>query len=223
MTSVPRSTNKSSRPTRRQRQAWAGASTSAGQKAQKTEREEGGDGEGEEREGKRGRETHHSEKDTRPRADSAEQVGGDGEEADAHAAEHGRDGDVAVELGLHGLGVIARHRELHLLLAEHLRHVAGRGSRNLDPDLGEQGARDEEDDDVEDRVDRVLDDVRLRARQGGAVEAGGGELVRKGGEGEVRDGERIAGMRSEGSAGVAVVDEAATGVSPRTWGGRGSR
>eukprot|EP00618_Florenciella_parvula_P001379 CAMPEP_0119541236 /NCGR_PEP_ID=MMETSP1344-20130328/52833_1 /TAXON_ID=236787 /ORGANISM="Florenciella parvula, Strain CCMP2471" /LENGTH=535 /DNA_ID=CAMNT_0007585181 /DNA_START=198 /DNA_END=1803 /DNA_ORIENTATION=- len=99
----------------------------------------------------------HRQKNARTRTDRTEEVGHDGERADAHAAEGRGGGDVPVEHGDHGHVAVALHD--HLLVAQLLGHVARRRARDLDPGLGEERARGEHEDNVDDRVDRVTDDL----------------------------------------------------------------
>mmetsp|Transcript_50744 Transcript_50744/g.100971 ORF Transcript_50744/g.100971 Transcript_50744/m.100971 type:complete len:584 (-) Transcript_50744:49-1800(-) len=98
----------------------------------------------------------HREQDASARADSAHEVGHDSERTDAHASEGCGSGDVTVELfGERGVTVALHH---HLLVAELPGHVLGGRAGNLDPSLGEHGASDEDEDEVDDRVDRVSED-----------------------------------------------------------------
>lgn len=144
---------------------------------------------------------HHGEQDARAGPDRAQEVGGDGEQADAHAAERRGRRDVPVELllrerkqkgrgapdtpprwegiatcmpppptrpgaRLHGLGVVASEGELHVLLAEAAGNVLGRLHRDLDPDLGKEGAGREHEGHVQHEVQRVRERLRLRRGRG---------------------------------------------------------
>mmetsp|Transcript_48914 Transcript_48914/g.116464 ORF Transcript_48914/g.116464 Transcript_48914/m.116464 type:complete len:287 (-) Transcript_48914:126-986(-) len=108
------------------------------------------------------------EEDARARADGPHEVGHDGQRADAHAAEGGGRRDVAVELLVHRGTPVAHHH--HLLVAQLPGDVRRGGSGHLDPGLGEHGARGEDEDDVEQRVQGVAHDLR----EGG----GGRDVVR---------------------------------------------
>ena len=93
------------------------------------------------------------EEDACPGADGADEVREDGEDADAEPAERRGGGDVLVEdLDRGGL---AEALDDHLLVLELLGDVLRRGAGDLDPRLGEDGARGEDEDDVEDDVDGV--------------------------------------------------------------------
>lgn len=77
------------------------------------------------------------EEDTGARADGAQEVGDDGEGANAHAPEGGGDGDVPLEDGL-GPGVRVALGEQPLRL-EVLGHVVRALSREVDPVPAEEG------------------------------------------------------------------------------------
>mmetsp|Transcript_34480 Transcript_34480/g.90737 ORF Transcript_34480/g.90737 Transcript_34480/m.90737 type:complete len:386 (+) Transcript_34480:534-1691(+) len=102
----------------------------------------------------------HGEEDARAGADGTHEVSDDGEGADAHAAEGGRGRDVAVELLRERRVAVPLHD--HLLVAQLLGDILGRRARDLDPRLGEECARDEDEDQVDDGVDGVADDLGNR-------------------------------------------------------------
>mmetsp|Transcript_49673 Transcript_49673/g.153448 ORF Transcript_49673/g.153448 Transcript_49673/m.153448 type:complete len:408 (-) Transcript_49673:331-1554(-) len=124
----------------------------------------------------------HGEEDTRAAADGAEEVGEDGEGADAQTTERGGGGDVLVQRDGHVVLVLAGLLEPLALLAQLLGDVAGGRLVDLDPHLREQRARREDERDVEDGVDRVTQHVRERLR--------GRDVVR-----DTADGEHLAARR----------------------------
>ena len=95
--------------------------------------------------------------DAGARADGAQEVGEDGERADAHAAKGGGRRDVAVEHVQHRL--VAEAADHHLLFAQLAGDVAWAGPGDLNPRLGEDRARREHENDVEEGVERVPHDV----------------------------------------------------------------
>uniref|UniRef100_A0A7S1C9Y9 alanine--tRNA ligase n=1 Tax=Bicosoecida sp. CB-2014 TaxID=1486930 RepID=A0A7S1C9Y9_9STRA len=125
--------------------------------------------------------------DARARADRADEVGGDGERADAHAAEGRRRRDVATQLGADVVGAGALARDHDALALPLLRDVVHRLARELDPGLGEERAGGEHEGDVEDGVEDVVLDVRQVARRREVV---GKAAVRHAGVGRVLRGPR---------------------------------
>lgn len=100
------------------------------------------------------------EKDSGSGSDSSHEVGGDGKSSNAESSEGGGSWDVTVELVNHGLLTMTTHD--HLLLLELLGNILGRRSGHIDPGLGEECARSEHEDDVDDAVDWVFEDVSKR-------------------------------------------------------------
>ena len=86
------------------------------------------------------------------RTNRAHEVGDDSQRADAHAAEHGGGRNVALEDLLDGrLAVVAGDH--HLRLLELLGDVVDRLPRHLDPRLGEERARRQDEHQVDDGVE----------------------------------------------------------------------
>mmetsp|Transcript_12501 Transcript_12501/g.40927 ORF Transcript_12501/g.40927 Transcript_12501/m.40927 type:complete len:317 (-) Transcript_12501:796-1746(-) len=135
-------------------------------------------------------------------ADGAEEVGDDGEGADAHAAEGGGGWDVAVEDVDDGVVPEALHN--HLLIAELLGDVARGRAGDLDPHGGEDGAGGEDEDEVEDGVEGVVGDF--------GEGPGGRDVVGEASDGDGRvarafDLLPLADEADEEDAGIPVVEE----------------
>jgi len=94
------------------------------------------------------------QENTSTAADRAQEVSQHRQSADAQTSEGGRRGDVPVELVNHRLVAVAGHD--HLLLLQLLGHVLGTRAGHVDPGLGEEGARSQHEDDVDDSVEGVL-------------------------------------------------------------------
>mmetsp|Transcript_22696 Transcript_22696/g.63031 ORF Transcript_22696/g.63031 Transcript_22696/m.63031 type:complete len:261 (-) Transcript_22696:871-1653(-) len=89
------------------------------------------------------------------RSNSAQEIGHNGQGSDAHPSECSGCRNVAVELLLQRLGIVTVTPEEHLLLFQLLGNIVRRGARHLDPDLGEEGAGGEHEDNVENTVQGV--------------------------------------------------------------------
>ena len=114
------------------------------------------------------------EQDARSGSDCPHEIGNDRQGADAHPAERGGRGDVPIEDVNERRIAVALHD--HLVVPKLLRHVSRRRARHLDPRLGEEGARRQDEDEVEDRVEGIVDDLG---------EAGGrGDVVRDAPDGD---------------------------------------
>lgn len=103
------------------------------------------------------------QEDTSTAAQGAEKIASNGESTNTGTAESSSRGDDALELLVHRLLAVTGHDET--LLLELLGNVAGRGARDLDPGLGEDGAGDEHVDDEDGRLERVgerLGDAKRR-------------------------------------------------------------
>ncbi len=94
------------------------------------------------------------QENTSAAADRAQEVSQHRQSANAQTSEGGRRGDVPVELVNHRLVAVAGHD--HLLLLQLLGHVLGTRAGHVDPGLGEEGARSQHEDDVDDSVEGVL-------------------------------------------------------------------
>mmetsp|Transcript_968 Transcript_968/g.2773 ORF Transcript_968/g.2773 Transcript_968/m.2773 type:complete len:207 (-) Transcript_968:935-1555(-) len=137
------------------------------------------------------------EQNPRARPNRAQKVREDGEQPDAHPAERCGGGNVTIEL-LHDGGLPVA-LEGHLLVLELLSDVARGGPRDLDPELGEEPACREDEDEVEDCAERVGDGVG----EGG----GAGDVV-----GEAADGVDLGGA-AVGVPAAEEVDEEVGGVA----------
>lgn len=102
----------------------------------------------------------NGEEDSGSGSDGSHEVGGNGEGSNAESSEGSGGRDVTVEFVDHGLLTMSTHD--HLLLLELLGNILGGRSGHIDPGLGEESARSEHEDDVDDAVDRVLEDVSER-------------------------------------------------------------
>merc|ERR1719460_2586856 len=91
----------------------------------------------------------HGQQNARAGADSAQEVREDGQSTDAHTAETGGSGDVTVEFLLERFPVRAVALDDQSLFGQLLGHVVGRLARHLDPGLGEERARDQDESEVE--------------------------------------------------------------------------
>ena len=111
----------------------------------------------------------HSQQDTSARADGTEEIGKDGESANAHTAESSGGGDVALERSLDAIDAVALDEVV--LLDEHFGDVLGCLAGDLDPGLGEEGAGSKDETEVEDGVEGVLRDL--------SDASGGRHVVRK--------------------------------------------
>ena len=94
-----------------------------------------------------------SEEDTSTRSDGSHEVSGDGEGTNAKSSEGGGGGDVAVE-GLDSR-LVTVSLDHHLLLLELTGDISGGGARNIDPGLGEESARSQDEDNVDESVERI--------------------------------------------------------------------
>lgn len=112
----------------------------------------------------------HGQQNPGPASDSTHEVGDDRQGTDAHPAK-GRCGrDVAVELLAQRLDRVAVALEEHALLAERLGDVVGRGTRDLDPGLGEERAGAQHEPDIEERVDGAGRGLCERSGRGDVVD-----------------------------------------------------
>lgn len=93
------------------------------------------------------------QQDTSSRTDSAHEVGKHGESTNAKSTESGSNGDVAVELLNQRFVTVSNHH--HLLITELFGNILGRGTRHVNPGLGEQSAGSENESDVEQSVERI--------------------------------------------------------------------
>jgi len=96
------------------------------------------------------------EEDTGTRADGTHKVSSDGESTDAETTEGGGGGDVAVEVGDGGFVTVTFDH--HVLVLELFGDVLGGGAGDVDPGLGEEGARAEDEDDVDEGVEGISAD-----------------------------------------------------------------
>jgi hypothetical protein len=117
-------------------------------------------------------------KDTSTAAQGTEEVGGDGQTTNAGTTEGSGSGDNTLELLVHALFTVTRHDET--LVLELLGNVTGSGAGNLNPGLGEEGAGNEHEGDVNSGVDGVEESLLEVQRRrhvvgdtGGSVELGG--------------------------------------------------
>ena len=98
------------------------------------------------------------------RTNRAHEVGDDSQRADAHAAEHGGDRNVALEDLLDGrVAVVAGDH--HSAVLELLGDVVDRLARNLDPRLREERAGREDEGEVTKGVKRVAENVAQVGRR----------------------------------------------------------
>ena len=98
----------------------------------------------------------NSEEDTSSRTDGTDEVGEDGEGTDAHSSEGGSSGDVSLEHGVHVL--VSDFVNEVALVSEVTGDVINSGSGDLNPGLGEEGAGNQDEGDVEDSMEGISGD-----------------------------------------------------------------
>jgi hypothetical protein len=109
----------------------------------------------------------NSQQNTSSGSDGAHQIGSNGKGSNAQATEGSGSGDVTVE-GLSGALVTVTAND-HLLVLELLGNILRAGARNIDPGLGEQGARSQDEGDVENSVERIREHITETAWGGDVV------------------------------------------------------
>lgn len=97
------------------------------------------------------------QEDTRAGTNGAHHVSNDREGSDEDTTGGGSRGDDALQLTVQTAFPMAGQDSL--LLLELLGHITGRGARDLDPGLGEESADPQHEDNVDDKVNRVLEGI----------------------------------------------------------------
>ena len=86
-----------------------------------------------------------------------QEISNNGQETDAKASKGSGGGNVSVEFLLHRGIAMSTHG--HLLFLQLLGNIAGRGTRDFNPGLGEEGARGEHESQIEERMEWVRNDI----------------------------------------------------------------
>ncbi|KAF1756407.1 hypothetical protein GCK72_012860 [Caenorhabditis remanei] len=98
-----------------------------------------------------------SEKDSSSRSNSSHEVSCDGKCSDTETSESGGSWNVSVQLVDHRLLTMTAHD--HLLFLQLLGNILSGRSRHIDPGFGEECARSEHEDNVDNAVEWVFEDV----------------------------------------------------------------
>lgn len=103
------------------------------------------------------------EEDTSTGTDSTHKVSNDGQSTNAHTTESSGDRDIALEDDDGGLFAVTL--DDHVLIAELLSNIARRRARDLNPSLGEESASNEDEGEVEDSMERIIEDLSKGVRR----------------------------------------------------------
>ena len=104
----------------------------------------------------------NGKKDSGSCSDSSHKVSNDGKGSDAHATKGSSSRDVAVEDVDEGRVTVSLHH--HLVVTKLLGNITSRSSRHLDPCLGKESTRSQNEDEVEDSMERIVDNLGERRR-----------------------------------------------------------
>lgn len=109
----------------------------------------------------------NGKEDTSTRTDGTHEVSSDGESSNAKTSEGSGGGNVALE-DLEGR-LITVTLDDHVLLSELTSNILGGGTRDIDPGLGEEGARGKDEDDIDEGVQRISSNLAERGRRRNVV------------------------------------------------------
>ena len=107
------------------------------------------------------------QKNTCTTSDGTHEIGDDGQGTDAHTSEGGGSRDVSVQ-DMDQSGVTVSLHD-HLVVTELLGNIASGRSRNLDPGLTEKSAGSQDEGQVEDGVERIVNNLRKGGRRRNVV------------------------------------------------------
>jgi len=107
------------------------------------------------------------QKDTCTTSDGTHEIGNDGQGTNAHTSKGSGSRDVSVQDMDQGGITVSLHD--HLVVTELLGNITSRRSRNLNPGLTEKSTGSQDEGQVEDGVERIVDDFRKGSRRGNVV------------------------------------------------------
>jgi hypothetical protein len=115
----------------------------------------------------------YSKENTSTAAEGTEKVGGDGESTNAGTTESSGSRDNTLQLLVHALLTVTRHNET--LVLELLSNITRSGAGNLDPGLGEEGAGNKHEGDIDSSVDGIEESLlEVQRRRHVVSDTGGG-------------------------------------------------